>query len=82
MRVPEDADVYAILKYLALVSPVRGKSIPILHDASGFQAVFSADPGRLSSYGWATETGPSARVWLPSDVAATPVPARTGTEQP
>ncbi len=82
MRVPDEGDVYAILKYLATVSPVRGKSIPTLHDASGFQVVFSADPGRLSSYGWATETGPSARVWLPADVAATSVPAGTGSEQP
>ena len=56
MRVPDEGDVYAILKYLASVSPVRGKSIPILHDASGFQVVFSADPGRLSSYGWALKT--------------------------
>jgi uncharacterized protein (DUF58 family) len=51
-QVPEEADVYTILKYLALVTPVRGKALPITHDRDVFQIVFSRSPGRLEADGW------------------------------
>jgi|SRR5579872_1193091 len=51
-RVPEEADVYAILKYLALVSPRHGKALPALHDQDIFQVVFSVAPERLADSGW------------------------------
>jgi uncharacterized protein (DUF58 family) len=68
LRTPEDGDVYAILKFLATVRAVRGRTPPTLHDAGGFQVIFSSTPSRLSSYGWATEDSSSARVWRPADL--------------
>jgi uncharacterized protein (DUF58 family) len=76
LRIPEDGDVYAILKYLATVTPARGRTAPTLHDASGYQVVFSAAPGRLAPYGWATEDGSSARIWRPADL----LPDRTAAD--
>lgn len=69
LRLPEDGDVYGILKFLATVNTVRGKTPPVLDEFGNFQVVFSADPARLSPYGWATENGPNARVWCPADLA-------------
>jgi len=62
IRVPEEADVYTILRYLALVYPLRGRppSPPI--DEQSFQIVFSADPGPLETAGWTP-----ARVLRPGD---------------
>jgi uncharacterized protein (DUF58 family) len=68
LRIPEDGDVYAILKFLASVSPASGWTPPILHDFSGYQVIFSAAPARLAAYGWATEDGSSARIWRPADL--------------
>lgn len=68
LRIPEDGDVYAILKFLASVTPARGKTPPVLHDASGYQVIFSAAPSRFEPYGWATEDGSNARVWRPADI--------------
>jgi uncharacterized protein (DUF58 family) len=63
---PEHGDVWAILKYLATVSLLRGRVPPALDENGGFQVVFSARPERLPAYGWAAEDGPSARVRLSS----------------
>ncbi len=52
LRCPDETDVYAILKYLALVSPRHGKAIPAIHDQNIFQVVFSAAPERLADSGW------------------------------
>lgn len=50
-RVPEEADVYTILKYLALVEPARGKSLPPPDNDIVFRIVFSASPERLAASG-------------------------------
>ncbi len=50
-RVPEEADVYTILKYLALVAPARGKSLPAPDNDVVFRIVFSASPERLAAAG-------------------------------
>ncbi len=55
-RLPEHGDVYTILKYLAVVSPARGKVTPAPDDQFGFQVVISSAPGRLAEVGW-TVTG-------------------------
>ncbi len=55
LRCPEETDVYAILKYLAVVFPRRGKPLPVPHDQDAFQVVFSASPGRLAEAGWNLE---------------------------
>ncbi len=66
LRVPEDGDVYAILKFLAAVTPSRGRTPPVLQDATGYQVIFSANPGRLEPYGWAAADGAGARLWHPT----------------
>lgn len=49
MRVPEEADVYTILRYLALVAPVKGVEIPALHDEQTFEIAITARPSRFLS---------------------------------
>ena len=51
-QLPEEADVYNILKYLAIVSPRRGRRLAASQDRNVFQIVFSASPDRLSEEGW------------------------------
>src|SRR5690349_9698969 len=53
IRVPEEGDLYAILKYLALVFPQAGRLAEAPADESGFQIVLSAAPGRFRDLGWA-----------------------------
>jgi uncharacterized protein (DUF58 family) len=53
VRLPEDGDVYTILKYLALVSPTYGKTAPPPDDQSSYQVIISRDPERLAEAGWA-----------------------------
>ncbi len=57
IRLPEEAGVYAILKYLALVEPTRGKAAPPPDDQNAFQVVISPSPDRLASAGWGTSGG-------------------------
>lgn len=51
-QLPEDGDVYTILKYLAIVAPRQGRRLPVLQDQNVFQIVFSACPDRLVESGW------------------------------
>lgn len=53
IRVPEEGDVYAILKYLALVFPQAGRLPEAPADESSFQIVLSVTPGRFRDLGWA-----------------------------
>jgi uncharacterized protein (DUF58 family) len=80
LRLPEEGDVYTILKYLALVSPARGKTVPPPDDRLGFQVVISAAPERLAESGWATTGGGSAFVIDPGRFlpAAEPAAAPAG----
>jgi uncharacterized protein (DUF58 family) len=59
---PEGGDVYTILKYLALVSPMRGKPPRAPDDTSSFQVVISADPSRMSALGWGAAEGSPTRL--------------------
>jgi uncharacterized protein (DUF58 family) len=52
VRLPEDGDVYTILRYLALVHPLRGHAPEPPIDEQSFQIVFSADPSALEAAGW------------------------------
>src|SRR5208283_2535576 len=57
---PLEGDVYAILRYLALVE-ARGRAIPLQHDLDPAAAiVFTAQPGRLEALAWS-----SARILHP-----------------
>ncbi len=59
---PDEGDIYSILKYLALVSPMRGKAPEGPDDPSSFQIVFSVNPSRMSSLGWGVGEERGARV--------------------
>jgi uncharacterized protein (DUF58 family) len=52
VQIPEEADVYAILRYLATVSPRRGKPLAPSSEPNVFQIVFSASPEGLAEAGW------------------------------
>ena len=56
VTVPETGDIYTILKYLALVSPRRGKAV-VRDDAMSFQIVLSAQPQPLAGLGWESRAG-------------------------
>ncbi len=56
-RVPEDGDVYTILKYLALAAPVHGKAVPVPDDQYAFHVVVSRAPERLQGAGWQSGGG-------------------------
>ena len=75
LRLPEEGDVYTILKYLALVSPARGKLAPSPDDRQGFQVVISAAPERLAESGWATAGGGNAFVIDPARLVTAAEPA-------
>jgi uncharacterized protein (DUF58 family) len=64
VRVPEEGDVYTILKYLALVYPLPGNAPESPIDEQSFQIVFSADPSALEAAGWTP-----ARLLRPGDPA-------------
>ena len=51
-QIPEAADVYTILRYLAIVSPRRGKPLAPSNERNIFQIVFSASPQVLAEAGW------------------------------
>ena len=55
-QIPEQADIYTILRYLAIVAPVRGSAAPSAissqSDENVFQVVFSLSADRLSKAGW------------------------------
>jgi uncharacterized protein (DUF58 family) len=53
-RVPEETEVYTILKYLALVAPVTGKAPPPPDDQDSIQILFTAQPDHLAAFGWDT----------------------------
>jgi len=65
VTLPEPGDIYTILKYLALVSPMRGKPPEGPDEAASFQIVFTAHPGRMSALGWGKGEGVGARLLSP-----------------
>ncbi|HLG97784.1 MAG TPA: DUF58 domain-containing protein [Bryobacteraceae bacterium] len=56
-QLPEEASVYTVLKYLAVVVPRRGKYLAASHQRDVFQIVFSAAPERLTEVGWELDSG-------------------------
>jgi uncharacterized protein (DUF58 family) len=51
-QLPEEADVYTILKYLAIVALRPGRRLAATQDPSVYQVVFSASAERLEEDGW------------------------------
>ena len=70
LSLPEDGDIYTILKYLALVQPGYGKAPAVADDPASFQIVFSAKPERMAALGWAGGAGPGGRLLGPDALAA------------
>ena len=62
VSLPEEGDIYNILKYLALVAPRRGKAPSGPDDPSSFHIVFSANPARMSALGWGMGESRGARL--------------------
>jgi uncharacterized protein (DUF58 family) len=69
LRLPEEGDVYAILKYLALVSPAHGRAAPPPDDPTSFQVLLSGKPERLSDAGWAPVGASNVFVLRPDRLA-------------
>ena len=57
LRLPDDGDIYVLLKYLALVSPLHGKPPDAPDDPEEFQIVLTAQPDRMKSLGWGEGRG-------------------------
>ena len=72
VTVPQESDIHAILKYLALVMPNNGKSPELPDDPGSFHIVFSGDLERMVSLGWGTGDERSARLLGPADLRAMP----------
>jgi uncharacterized protein (DUF58 family) len=66
-RVPEEGDVYTILKFLALAQPEASPPSETPTDGASFQIVLSARPESLEACGWTP-----ARVVGPADLFAGP----------
>ena len=69
---PQEGDIHAVLKYLALVMPNCDKSPEIPDDLGSFQIVFSGDLERMVSLGWGSGDERSARLLGPQDLRAMP----------
>ena len=80
VTIPEPGDIYTILKYLALVSPMRGRSPAGPDEPGSFQIVFTAHPARISALGWGKRDGAGARILSPGswNPAAERPPLATG----
>jgi len=59
---PGEADIYTILKYLALVSPRRGKPPAAPDDPASFHLVFTANVPRMLALGWGESESRGARL--------------------
>lgn len=70
-RLPEDGDIYTILKYLALVNPRRGQPPAAPDDSDSFHIVFSANPERMLALGWGLGESRGSRLLSPKDSAFT-----------
>ncbi len=62
LQSPSEADIYTILKYLALVSPRRGKPPAAPDDPASFHLVFSANVQRMHALGWGASDSRGARL--------------------
>ncbi|HVO98566.1 MAG TPA: DUF58 domain-containing protein [Bryobacteraceae bacterium] len=62
---PEEGDIYTILKYLALVSPMRGKTPAAPDDLACYQLILTSNPQRMASLGWGSGEERGARMLGP-----------------
>jgi uncharacterized protein (DUF58 family) len=62
-RLPEEADIYTILKYLSLVYPRGGGAVEGPLEDSNYKVIFTPSPERFFEVGWA-----GARVLGPEEI--------------
>jgi uncharacterized protein (DUF58 family) len=74
-RLPEEGDIYTILKYLALVEPRRGKAPAAPHDPSSFHVAFTPNPARMAALGWGMGESRGARLLGRDAFDETPQPS-------
>jgi len=75
-RQPEEGDIYAVLKYLALVYPQGSSSPEGPIEESSYKLVFTANPRKFTSAGWM-----EARILSPESLV-TPAVRPTGALPP
>jgi len=74
LRQPEEGDIYAILRYLALVYPLRSPTVEGPLEDSTYRLAFTASPARLRQAGWM-----EARIFSPDEL---PAPSSSGSSFP
>jgi uncharacterized protein (DUF58 family) len=84
LRIPEEADVYTMLKYLSVVIPAPGRTLPAPDDPNAFLVVFTPSPDALAQAGWDLDSnvrvvGPDERA---TAVLATDAAAATDPQHP
>jgi uncharacterized protein (DUF58 family) len=57
LSVPETADIYAVLRYLALAEPRHGANVVAPDETNNLQIVFSTRPRKLAALGWGEQRG-------------------------
>jgi hypothetical protein len=65
LRQPEEGDIYAILRYLALVYPQRSATVEGPAEETTYKLVFTASAERLRQAGWM-----EARILSPEELPA------------
>jgi hypothetical protein len=68
VTLPDEGNIYVVLRYLALVSPMRGRPPAPPDETASFQLVFSANPQRMASLGWGSTNGQTARLLGPDAI--------------
>ncbi|HEY4363170.1 MAG TPA: DUF58 domain-containing protein [Bryobacteraceae bacterium] len=62
VTLPDEGNIYRVLRYLALVTPMRGRPPAAPDEAAGYQVVFSANLPRMTELGWGTGDNRTSRL--------------------
>ncbi len=79
VTLPDEGNIYRVLRYLALVTPMRGRPPAAPDDTASFQLVFSANLPRMSDLGWGAGDTSTARL-LGLDALRPPPAAQPSSE--
>jgi uncharacterized protein (DUF58 family) len=80
ISLPDEGDIYTILKYLALVAPRREKTASAPDDPSSFHIVFSTNPAHMSALGWCAGDSRGGRLLGLDAFEDLPVECQTNAE--